>query len=176
LISCSQASGNRTTLEYFPNMMDSPAVKAQREPMRTPVEGTLPRNFEPYHYKVDEGDLAGAELKNPLPMTKATLELGKKTYNTYCIVCHGPQGKGNGFIVPKFPMPPTLHSDKVRNWSDGRIYHVITMGQNLMPSYASQIPPTKRWATISYLRAIQRAVHPTEDDIQVYKDMLKGKK
>ena len=70
-------------------------------------------------------------------------------------------GQGDGYIVPKFPRPPTLQSDKVRNWPDGNIYHVITMGQNLMPSYASQILPADRWAVIHYVRALQRSQHPT---------------
>lgn len=173
---CSGASGDRTPLEFLPNMMDSPAVKAQREPMRTPALGTLPRNYEAYSYKTDEGELAQKNLANPFPFTKETLELGQKTYNIYCIVCHGPEGKGNGLIVPKFPMPPSLHSEKVRLWPDGRIYHVITMGQNLMPSYASQILPNERWVLVNYVRVLQKAVRPTDEDVEAFKKALEEKR
>src|SRR5271156_5124571 len=91
---------------------------------------------------------------------------GQHLFNTYCIVCHGTRAEGNGFIIPKFPQPPSLHSDKVRNWTDGRIFHVITTGQNLMPSYASQITPDERGAIINYVRVLQRAVNPTDADVK----------
>ncbi|HZE19942.1 MAG TPA: cytochrome c, partial [Candidatus Angelobacter sp.] len=66
----------------------------------------------------------------------------------------------------KFPMPPSLLSEKVSGWPDGRIYHVITRGQNLMPSYSSQILPEDRWAVIHYVRALERAAHPLPQDLR----------
>ena len=151
---------------YMPDMVYSPAFKAQKEgAMRMPVEGTVPRDFMPYAYSKDP-EAAGRELKNPLKPTLLVLKRGQAVFNTYCIVCHGPAGEGNGFVVPKFPRPPSLQSDKVRTWPDGRIYHVITMGQNLMPSYASQVAPGDRWAVIHYVRALQRSEHPTPEDLK----------
>ncbi len=175
--SCVGANGNRTTYEYLPsvNMVDMPSVKAQERPMRSPVPGTMPRGFTPYPYGKDEGDRAGQELKNPLPRITANFQRGEKLFNTYCIPCHGSMGKGDGSIVPKFPRPPSLHSDKVRNWSDGRIYHVISMGQNLMPSYATKIDPQDRWAVVLYVRALQRAGHPTKEDLESFKQRVVGK-
>jgi mono/diheme cytochrome c family protein len=150
---------------YMPDMVYTPALKAQKEgSMRLPVKGTVPRDFEPYHYT--DVEAAGKGLKNPLQPTMTVLNRGKSIYNTYCIVCHGPNGEGDGYIVPKFPRPPSLQSDKIRNYPDGSIYHVISMGQNLMPSYASQIAPGDRWAAILYIRALQRAKHPTAEDLK----------
>lgn len=170
-VACSSA---KPTYEYMPDMMDSPAVKAQKEPMRSPVAGTLPRGYVPYPYGVSEGDLAGQQLKNPLSISRETLTYGKDRFNTYCMVCHGSDGKGQGSIVPKFPMPPSLHSEKVRGWTDGRIFHVITQGQNLMSSYAAQIKPEERWALILYIRALQRAAAPKDSDIEAYKEYLQS--
>lgn len=151
---------------YMPDMVYSPGFKAQKEgSMRVPVAGTVPRNHESYPYPKD-AEKAGVELKNPLRPTQEVLERGKHVFNVYCLVCHGPSGEGDGSIVPKFPRPPSLQSDKVRNWSDGRLYHTITMGQNLMPSYASQVAPGDRWAAILYIRALQRSKHPTPEDIK----------
>lgn len=171
LVSCKPVAGKKTTFEYMPGMMDSPAIKAQEKVMRPPVPGTRARGFKPYLFKKEEGDLAGEVLQNPLPLTKAVLMQGQKAYNTFCIVCHGPRGKGNGSIVPKFPMPPSLHSDKVKNFSDGRLFHIMTMGQNLMPSYSSQMTEQERWAITYYVRALTRAVHPTPEDIEAYKQV-----
>ncbi|MBL7686332.1 MAG: cytochrome c [Deltaproteobacteria bacterium] len=159
--------------EYMPNMLEGPSIKAQEALGKVPPEGTVPRGFEAYPYKQDQGDLAGAELANPLPVTKEVLLKGQAQFNIYCLVCHGERGKGDGSIVPKFPRPPSLQSEKVKGWSDGRIFHVITMGQNLMPSYASQIKAEDRWAIIKYIRALQRADQPTPEDIEEMKKALK---
>lgn len=151
---------------YMPDMVNSPAFSAQQEgAMRMPVKGTIPRGFTPYPYANRPED--SGRMKNPLKPTKAVLARGEHIFKTYCIVCHGPKGMGDGYIVPKFPRPASLQSDKVRNLPDGRIYHVITVGQNLMPSYASQIAPADRWAVIQYVRVLQRAEHPTPDDLKV---------
>ncbi len=171
LSACTDRS--KPTWEYMPNMTDSFAVKAQKQPMRTPPPGTVPVNFDAYKYSQDQGDLAGAELTNPLAPEAPVFARGEKQFNTYCIVCHGPKGQGDGFIIPKFPRPPALDSDKVRNWTDGRIYHVISTGQNLMSSYASQIKPYDRWAIIHYIRALQRASRPTAQDVEAMKKALK---
>lgn len=150
---------------YMPDMVYSPAFKAQKEgAMRMPVLGTVSRDFVRYPYAADpEGSRA---LMNPLQPTMEVLKRGQAVYNTYCIVCHGTHAEGDGPVAAKFGHPPTLHSDKVRGWPDGRIYHVITMGQNTMPSYASQVAPGDRWAVIEYIRVLQRSKHPTPDDLK----------
>jgi mono/diheme cytochrome c family protein len=151
---------------FMPDMVYTPALKAQAQgAMRLPVKGTVPRDFTPYRHT--DVDVAGRELKNPLRPTKAALARGQAIYNTYCLVCHGPQGEGDGSIVPKFPRPPSLQSDKIRQYPDGSIYHIISMGQNLMPSYASQISGGDRWAAIYYIRALQRSKRPTAEDLRV---------
>ena len=152
---------------YMPDMVYSPAMKAQEEGAdRLPVAGTLPRDFNPYPYKNDP-NAAATRLKNPLPRTEAVIKRGQYVFNIYCSVCHGKQGLGDGSIVPKFPRPPSLQSDKVRNWSDGSIFHVITMGQNLMPSYASQVREADRWALIHYIRVLQRSQNPSAEDLKI---------
>ena len=160
-------------MEYMPDMAYQKRVGAQREDplrpgysvMRNPVEGTVPVGYTPYRYGPGDSLIAQQELQNPFPRTAATLARGRKVYMNTCVVCHGPEGDGHGYIVPPFPMPPTLHSDKVRGWPDGRIFHVITVGQNLMPSYASQILPEDRWAVIDYVRALARSHRPSPADL-----------
>lgn len=175
---------------YMPDMVFQPAIKGQSEGARLPVKGTVSRTFVSYPYRgvggaapipgseeateaaakgrvfssSDQG-YPGTALKNPLRPTMAVIKRGQYLFNTYCIVCHGPNGMGDGYIVPKFPRPPSLQSEKIRHWPDGNVYHVITMGQNLMPSYASQIMPADRWAVVDYVRALQRSQNPTPEDV-----------
>jgi mono/diheme cytochrome c family protein len=162
-----------TAMEYMPDMAYGPRIAAQREDplrpgysvMRNPVEGTVPAGYTPYRFTPADSLIAQQELQNPFPRTAQTLARGQRVYMNTCVVCHGPEGDGHGYIVPLFPMPPTLHSDKVRGWPDGRIFHVITVGQNLMPAYGSQILPEDRWAVIDYVRALERSHRPTPADL-----------
>jgi mono/diheme cytochrome c family protein len=178
LVACEKSTPD---LEFMPDMYNGPGFKAQEEDLnakdgssaRVPPEGTIPRGFQPYPYAVDENEKAGRALHNPLQPTKANLQRGQKLYNIYCIVCHGSKGLGDGNVVPPFPRPPSLLSDKVRQWADGNIYHVITKGQNLMPSYAHQIQGDDRWAVILYIRAMQRATDPTPEDLKELERMNK---
>lgn len=150
---------------YMPDMVYSPALKAQEEgSMRVPPAGTIPRGFTPY--KQTDPVVAGKELKNPLRATRTVLYRGQKVFNTYCLVCHGPYGEGDGPVAPKFGRPPSLQ-ERPMTWPDGQIFHTITKGQNLMPSYATQIQPQDRWAIVHYIRALQRAKHPTPEDLKV---------
>jgi mono/diheme cytochrome c family protein len=133
--------------------------------MRPPVEGTVDRGFLPYPFK-GKPEEAGRNLVNPLLPTPAVLARGKAKFLTFCSPCHGNFARGDSRLQGQFPNPPTLHSDKVRNWPDGNIYSVITDGQNVMPSYASQISREDRWAIILYIRALQRAQNAKESDFK----------
>lgn len=127
--------------------------------MRMPVEGTVARGYFPFPYKGDQAS-ASKFLINPLLPTKQVLSLGQVKFNTFCSPCHGYHAKGDSRLRGQFPNPPSLHSEKVRNYRDGDIYYIITEGQNIMPSYAKQITREERWAIIHYIRALQRSQNP----------------
>lgn len=127
--------------------------------MRVPPEGTQPVGFAPYKYATNPEGAA----KNPNPMngdfSEATLKVGMKYYTTNCAICHGDKGEGGdkSSIGEKMALkPPTLLSDKIRSWTDGQLYHVITAGQGVMGPYASHIPQRYRWQVVNYIRTIQK--------------------
>jgi len=132
--------------------------------MRAPVEGAIARGGLPYPYP-NSPDSAGVDLVNPVPLTQGNLDHGQQRFAIFCRPCHGVLADGNGTLTSAFPHPPSLHSRKVRDWSDGRIFHVITRGQNVMASYASQIPADDRWRVIHYLRALQRSRNAPDGDM-----------
>lgn len=155
----------------FNFMMDQEKLNPQKESnlfadgygMRVPVEGTVARGFIPYPYK---GEANPKDvLSNPYFPTKENLALGKAKFNTYCSPCHGYFADGDSRLRGQFPNPPTLHSKRAIDFSDGMIYHIITNGQNAMPSYASQITREERWAIVNYVRVLQRAKNATESDL-----------
>ena len=133
--------------------------------MRRPVPGTVARGYLPYPY-AGKPEEAAKNLVNPLLPSTAVIDRGRMKFLTYCSPCHGNFGRGDSRLQGQFPNPPTLHSDKVRNWPDGAIYNVITQGQNAMPSYAAQISRDDRWAIIDYIRVLQRAQNAKESDLK----------
>ena len=135
--------------------------------MRLPVEGTVARGFIPYPFA---GEKEPKEvLSNPYFPTKENLDLGQRKFLTYCSPCHGNYAEGDSRLQGQFPNPPTLHSDRARNFPDGMIYHIITNGQNVMPSYASQVTRKERWAIVNYIRVLQRAKNASESDVKFAK-------
>lgn len=154
-------------VDLIQDMMEQQALKAQdEEPFekgkaasRLPPEGTVPVGYKPYKYPADP-KAAAANLKNPLAgeLTPEILGIGQKKYDTYCAVCHGAKGEGDGPVAAKMALkPPPLVSDKIVNVSDGAIFHIITDGQGVMSSYAYQLVDERdRWAIVNYVRSLQK--------------------
>lgn len=157
---------SQPNVELIQDMMESPALKPQEfdkggpndGAMRIPPEGTQPVGFEPYKYAKD---VAGSvNNKNPLAgqYTEEVLKTGLKYYTVHCSICHGIQGEGGEKMPVAETMalkPPPMTSDKIKGWTDGQIYHVITMGQGVMGPYASHIPQQYRWQVVNYIRHLQ---------------------
>ncbi|NNE65839.1 MAG: cytochrome c [Pyrinomonadaceae bacterium] len=99
--------------------------------------------------------------KMPINVTKETLDRGEQRYKIFCMVCHGPVGKGDGMVVRRgYPQPTTYHDDRLRNAPVGHFFDVITNGWGKMNGYASQIPVEDRWAIVAYIRALQVSQNP----------------
>lgn len=157
---------SKPNIELIQDMMESPAIKPQEADegspnnsgSRVPPEGTQPQGFEPYRYALDfEGS---AKNQNPLEgqYTESVLKVGQKYYTIHCAVCHGVNGEGGEKASVAETMalkPPAMISDKIKGWTDGQIYHVITMGQGNMGPYASHIQAQYRWQVVNYIRTLQ---------------------
>ena len=160
LCGCGARSQQRA-FEYMPDMARDPAYKAFAPNLATrdgltmqrPVAGTIARDYQPFHYGPgeDEAARAGRELRNPYTPTEQTLQQGKALFETYCLVCHGESGKGDGPIADKIPHPPSYVSDRLLQFPTGRLFHVITMGTTRMPSYAAQLSASERWKVATYV-------------------------
>jgi len=145
------------------DMVDQPRLTAQRRdlfggratgPMEPPA-GSVAVGEMPYPYAQNEADRAGAELVNPLPPSPAVIAHGKFVFDNVCITCHGPRGAGDGELTALFPKPPSLMTQKVRDWPDGQLFHRPMRGQNSMPSHARQVDATDIWSVIHYIRQLQ---------------------
>ncbi len=166
---------NKPGTEFMPDMYRTQAYKAysvnalfsDSTSARLPVAGTIPRDYTFFNYpSSNEGYVAaGADLKNPFEANAANLADGKKLYTNFCMHCHGETGNGDGSLIAtgKFPPPPSYvtgvssRGGNMRDLTDGKIYHTITYGINLMGPHASQVNPEERWKITMYVHQLANA-------------------
>ncbi len=130
-----------------------------------PANGSVP-----YYYGDNDAERARATreiIANPYPISAAGLAKGKELYDIYCGICHGPKGGGAGYLVRDadpakgitagvYPVQPAiLTNDTFSLASNGRLYHAIMYGKNLMGSYADKLSYAERWEVIHYIRSLQ---------------------
>ena len=129
-----------------------------------PVAGAIARGQMPLHLEPGpEGAALAAEtLRNPLAglgdagANEKNLARGSELFRTYCLLCHGPEGHGDGPVAKRgFPAPPSLLAAHALEMSDGQIFHVASVGQGNMPGHGSQIDPLDRWRIILRIRELQ---------------------
>ncbi|MEP7320620.1 MAG: c-type cytochrome [Saprospiraceae bacterium] len=146
---------------------------------RLPVKGTIARGFAgspmakdvgapttngsvPYYYGDTEEERTRASLeniRNPYPITEKGLARGKKLFDITCAICHGINGDGLGYLARdggKYPVAPAnFQQDVFYTSSNGRYYHAIMYGKNMMGSYADKLSYEERYQVIHYIRSLQ---------------------
>ncbi len=144
---------------------------ADGKSLREPVEGTVARGTQVY--TLGAGDIDAAETQNVEPAnlpkdSEFLLSRGQNRFNTFCSPCHGFNGyspKSKISLRGWAGIPALALSDSAKQGgeaepnatqlSNARIFHIISVGQNLMPGYADKIDAIDRWAIIRYLRKLQ---------------------
>lgn len=167
LVSC-QDSAN-PNYQYMPNMYESVGYETYEESnafrngieAQIPVEGTVPRGWQPYEYanSLEEYTRAKAELKSPLDSlaSEENLKTGKELYEIYCGVCHGNKGNGKGILVEREKiLGVPSYDDTGRAITEGSVYHVIYYGLNSMGSYANQLNEKERWQVTEYVMKLKQ--------------------
>ncbi len=145
------------------DMIDQPRLKPQRADifggratgmMESPV-GAVAVDETPYPYTQAQATEAGLGLTNPLPHSPEVIAHGRFVWENVCITCHGPRGAGDGHLTSLFPKPPSLMTQRVRDWPDGEIFHRPMRGQGSMPSHARQLDTRDIWSVVHYIRQMQ---------------------
>lgn len=176
----------RPNIEVLPDMKYTPAWKAYSNnpnfsngrTLQSPVPGTIARGDMPLHFQATKDDAirAGEELHSPYEKTGLAVRLptvtpaekvrwqesvkrGDDVYRVFCISCHGVTGTGDGPVSQRgFPPPPSLLTGKSRQMKDGQLFHVLTYGQNSMPTFSPELSHSRRWDVINYIRDMQNKV------------------
>lgn len=126
--------------------------------MRTPPEGTIPREQQVGNPGLTTGRVNGQLVSAiPLPVDKGLLQLGQKKYNIVCSQCHGVLGDGNSVVAENMALrlPPSLLELSGR--PAGHFYAAINEGFGMMPSFSGELNTQERWAVVAYVRALQAA-------------------
>ncbi|MGE3958618.1 MAG: cytochrome c [Vicinamibacterales bacterium] len=145
------------------DMIDQPKLKPQRADifggratgtMESP-EGSVAVDEIPYPFTQAQAVEAGQALANPLPHSAEVIAHGRFVWDNICVTCHGPRGAGDGTLTQLFPKPPSLMTQRVRDWPDGEIFHRPMRGQGSMPSHARQLDARDIWSVVHYIRQMQ---------------------
>lgn len=98
---------------------------------------------------------SASQIKNPFAGNADATKAGKKLYTSYCAVCHGDTGKGDGVAaVALNPKPAKFASESVQSQSDGTLFWKMTEGRAPMASYKDVLKEEQRWQLVNYIREL----------------------
>lgn len=165
LISCTYER-NKPGYSYFPDMDENKSVGAYstlrnteyNSGMLMPADHSVPRELIPYPFSKSKEERLKAGLTytfvDDQPCDTA---VGKKLFTNYCVMCHGIQGDGMGFLIRSGLYPykaSSLLKSTVQDVPEGEIYHVITVGWALMGPHGSLLTTQERWDIVSYVKGL----------------------
>lgn len=142
------------------DMMNQPSIKPQEGAMKPFPQRSIPVTGIPT--KVANREEA-KPLRNPIPLSAASLEKGKILFKIICSACHGLTGKADSPVSNKIGAID-LTDDYVQNTlTEGWIFGTISFGSFIMPAYgvptarddnrgANDLSVEERWHIVNYVK------------------------
>lgn len=153
--------------KWFPQMKRQITLQAFEENTHagltegfSPPAGTVPVGWGAVPDLASMDPAGQDQIPNPVSANLQSLKRGEVLFSRYCVICHGPEGLGDGPLAgPPFGsdgpfgmvLPVAGPQSMARIFSDGHIYTTISIGRGRMPSY-KRIPPSERWDLVNFLR------------------------
>jgi len=143
-------------IDFFYEMHYEPSQR-RLEPNRIPPPaGSVPITGSSPAYTWDQV----TSLANPVPRNAQTHTRAQTLFDVNCAMCHGQNADGQSFIAQQFTSahlypPVDLHSQRVRDRTDGQLYWIVTNGEGNMPTFRSLLTDDDRWAMVDYIRDLQ---------------------
>jgi mono/diheme cytochrome c family protein len=104
-----------------------------------------------------------ARIVPAVQSSSAGVEQGRRIYETRCLDCHGPQGRGDGVKAPFLsPRPGNLVSAATAAKSDKDLLNVIANGRprTAMPAWKDQLSEEEQRQVLRYIRSLVQFHHP----------------
>lgn len=109
--------------------------------------------------------LAAALASTSFAGQKGDAKAGQKTYNTFCTVCHGTSGQGDGAAAAALPVKPKNLADGkyLKTLTDEYLFKVIKEGgvsvekSPLMAPWGAQIDDQGIWNVVAYIRSLVKS-------------------
>jgi mono/diheme cytochrome c family protein len=148
--------GGAITVRFIDNMSQTARVLPGERTFPMP-RGVVPRGASLIVPK-EQREIA-TKTPNPVKATESSVSLGRQHYQTFCLPCHGPEGKGGvtGPVATKFIPPPDLtNAELQRQRTDGYWHSYIVVGGAVMPAYGEAMSAHEAWHVVNFLRSLAR--------------------
>ena len=146
--------GVAVVVRWTDNMTQTARLVPGERVFRMPP-GVVPRGGDLVIPK-EQRDLA-AKQPNPVKTSAASVTIGRQHYETFCLPCHGPEGKGGvtGPVATKFiPTPDLTNAELQKQRTDGYWHSYIVTGGAVMPSYGEALSSDEAWHIVNFLRGL----------------------
>ena len=106
---------------------------------------------------------ARAHEKNPLGGDKQAIAHGKKLYEDNCLMCHGPNGKGDMgpsladdvFLYVKGDLADDDYYEIINNGTEAGMVEEGRTAKGGMPPYKGTLERNDIWSLVAYIRSLQ---------------------
>ena len=100
----------------------------------------------------------------PSRTTPVAVGDGQKLFQTYCFLCHGPHGQGNGVLAQNLTVKPRDLTDDtfMTTRTDQQLFDAIRNdgssphGPLAMPAWGNLLSAQDVWALVAYVRTLHR--------------------
>ena len=93
----------------------------------------------------------------PLQAGEATADAGrgKQIFQRFCVGCHGPEGRGDGYKMLG-PKPADLASPSTQKKSDRELLRTLHEGKPNMPAWKRRLSEPQARDVLAYVRTLRR--------------------
>jgi mono/diheme cytochrome c family protein len=136
-------------IDWVSFMEIQPAYQPMNDPLPVPPD-SIPVDGPAYIAAVGVPD-------NPEPGEAVSVDRGNELFHINCVMCHGPQGRGNGPVAVYLQNKPAdLTGLAVQSLTDGGIFMTISNGvQGKMPALNENLTVQERWDVVNFVRTLK---------------------
>jgi mono/diheme cytochrome c family protein len=114
------------------------------------------------------------ELKNPYPMTEASMAEAREHFVAHCSICHGLDGHGDTPIGRNlYPKVPDMTDAETQRLTDGELFYIISNGVRFtgMPAWGSEDDPKSIWELVAFIRRLPQL---SPEELKLMQELASG--